>query len=62
MNLVKELVTEMNLLRTSSTPPTNVPSPTMLPPTSSPPMQVFPSSQHPGGYIFFLENFLLHNS
>ena len=58
MNLVKELVTEMNLLRTSSIPSTNVPSPTMLPPSSSPPMQVFPSSQHPGGY----ENFLLHNS
>ena len=46
MNSVKQLVTA------------NVTSPAMLPPTSSPPMQVFPSSQHPGGY----ENFLLHNS
>ena len=51
MNSVKELVTEMSILHTSSTPPPNATSPIMLPPTSSPPMQVFPSSQHPGGYI-----------
>ena len=50
MNSVKELVTEMSLLRTSSNPPTNVTSPATLPPTSSPPMQVFPTSQNPGGY------------
>ena len=50
MNLVKELVTEMSLLRTSSNPPTNVTSPATLPPTSSPPMQVFLTSQNPGGY------------
>ena len=51
MNSVKKLVTKMSLLRTLSTPPTNVSSPTMLSPTSSPKMQVFPSSQHPGGFI-----------
>ena len=51
MNSVKELVTEMSLLRTLSTPLTNVTSPAILPPTSSPPIQVFPFSQHPGGYI-----------
>ena len=51
MNSVKELVTETSLFHTSSTPPTNEPSPTILPPTSFLPMQVFPSSQHPGGYI-----------
>ena len=33
MNPVKGLVTEMSLLRTSSTPPTNALSPDMLPPT-----------------------------
>ena len=43
MNSVKQLVTA------------NVTSPAMLPPTSSPPMQVFPSSQHPGGYILLLQ-------
>ena len=51
MNSVKELVTERSLLGTSSTPPTNVTSLTMLLTTSSPPMQVFPSSQHPKDII-----------
>ena len=50
MKSVKELVTEMSLLRTSSNPPINVSSPATLPPTSSPPLQVSPTSQNPGGY------------
>ena len=50
MNPVKELITEMSLLRTSSNPPTNVSSPTKLPPTSSPLLQVSLISQNPGGY------------
>ena len=49
MTLVKDLVTEMSILRTSTIPPSNV-TPTMLPFTTSPPLQVYPSSQHSGGY------------
>ena len=62
---VKELVTEMILLRTSTTPPSNI-THTILPPSTSPPIQVYPSSQHPGGYPWPKDiislNFLLHNS
>ena len=50
MKSVKELVTEISQLRTSSNPPTNVSAPTTLPPISSPPLQVSPTSQNPGGY------------
>ena len=50
MKSVKELVTEMSLLHTSSKSPTNVSSPTTILPTPSPPMQASPNSQNPGGY------------
>ena len=38
MKSVKELVTEMSLLHTSSNPPTNASSPATLPPSSPPPL------------------------
>ena len=52
MTSVKELVTEMSLLCTLSSPPSNLNIPTMLPPSISLLIQTFHSSQHPGGYPY----------
>ena len=56
MTLVNELVTEMILLLTSSSPSPNVNTPTMLPHDISPLTQTSTSSQHPGGYPWQKDN------